>query len=174
MNEQDAAIFMVAAYTGLRQGELRALRWRHINVEDQRVTVEAAISDGQVSSTKSRRIRIVPLTIAACRHLERVARRSRFLDCEDCVFCGKDGEILDGSALSKRFRRAQREAGLRIRRFHDLRHTFGSIAVRRLDLVKVQTLLGHASLTTTERYLHSRPRTDDATRLAEAFESTNG
>lgn len=79
-----------------------------------------------------------------------------------------------GSALSKRFRRAQREAGLRIRRFHDLRHTFGSIAVRRLDLVKVQTLLGHASLTTTERYLHSQPRTDDAARLAEAFESTNG
>jgi len=174
MNEQDAAIFMVAAYTGLRQGELRALRWRHINIEDQRVTVEAAISDGQVSTTKSRRIRIVPLTIAACRHLERVARRSHFLDREDFVFCGKDGEILDGSALSKRFRRAQREAGLRIRRFHDLRHTFGSIAVRRLDLVKVQTLLGHASLTTTERYLHSRPRTDDAARLAEAFESTNG
>lgn len=172
LNEQDAAIFMLAAYTGLRQGELRALRWRHIDLKGRRITVDSAISDNTISTTKSRRIRTVPLTDAACHHLERIATRSHFLDQEDFVFCGHDGSFLDGSALSKRFRRALREAGLRHRRFHDLRHTFGSIAVRRFDPVTVQTLMGHSSLTTTERYLHSRPRTDDASKLAEAFESS--
>ena len=171
LNQQDAAIFIVAAHTGLRQGELRALRWRHVNLEDQRVTVEAAISAGEVSTTKSRRIRTVPLTETACRQFKRMASRSHFLEPEDFVFCNASGGILDESALRRRFRRVQQKAGLRVRRFHDLRHTFGSIAVRRFDPVTVQTLMGHSSLTTTERYLHSRPRADDAAKLGEAFES---
>ncbi|MCB0859998.1 MAG: site-specific integrase [Solirubrobacterales bacterium] len=171
LNQQDAAIIIVAAHTGLRQGELRALRWRHVDLEGQRVTVEAAISDGEVSTTKSRRIRTVPLTNTACRHLKGVASRSHFLEPEDLVFCGGAGGILDESALRRRFRRVQEKAGLRVRRFHDLRHTFGSVAVRRFDPVTVQSLMGHSSLSTTERYLHSRPRADDAAKLSEAFES---
>jgi len=170
-NEQDAAIFVVAAHTGLRQGELRALRWRHLDLKGRRVTVESAISDGQVSTTKSRRVRTVPLTDTARHNFERLASRPHFLEREDFIFCAGDGTVLDGSALGKRFRRAQRKAGIRIRRFHDLRHTFGSVAVRRFDPVTVQALMGHASLTTTERYLHSRPRADDAAKLSEAFES---
>lgn len=83
LNHQDAAIFIVAAHTGLRQGELRALRWRHVDLEDQRVTVDAAISDGEVSTTKSRRIRTVPLTDMACLQFRRVASRSHFLEPED-------------------------------------------------------------------------------------------
>lgn len=173
MNDQDAALFMLAAYTGLRQGELRALRWCHIDLKERRITVEAAISDGQVSTTKSRRVRSVPLTDAACFHLQKVATRPHFRNQQDFVFCGYRGEVLDDSALRRRFRKAQKKAGVEPRRFHDLRHTFGSVAVRRFDPVTVQTLMGHSSLTTTERYLHSRPRTDDANKLAEAFESSN-
>lgn len=71
--------------------------------------------------------------------------------------------------MRKRFQRAQLAAEIRVRRFHDLRHTFGSLAIRRLDSVTVQAMMGHSRLTTTERYLHAKPRTDDAARLSEAF-----
>jgi len=111
------------------------------------------------------------LTDSAQRHFKRIASRPHFLEREDFIFCSGDGTLLDGSALGKRFRKDQQKADIRIRRFHDLRHTFGSVAVRRFDPVTVQTLMGHASLTTTERYLHSRPRADDAAKLSDAFRS---
>lgn len=171
MNDQDAAIFMLAAYTGLRQGELRALRWRHVFLAEQRLSVEEAISGDEFSTTKSRRVRSVPLTEAACDLIVGLRRRGRWLCDDDLLFCSSDGSPLNASALRRRFKQAQRKAGVRPRRFHDLRHTFGSIAVRKFDPVTVQRLMGHANLKTTERYMHSRPRADDATRLAEAFAS---
>lgn len=171
MNDQDAAIFMLAAYTGLRQGELRAVRWRHVFLSEQRLSVEEAISGGEFSTTKSRRVRSVPLTEAACELIRELRERGRWLEDEELLFCANDGSPLNASALTRRFKQAQRKAEVRVRRFHDLRHTFGSIAVRRFDPVTVQRLMGHANLKTTERYMHSRPRADDASRLAEAFAS---
>lgn len=171
MNDQDAAIVILATYTGLRQGELRALRWRHVFLAEQRLSVEEAISGDEFSTTKSRRVRSVPLVAAACDLIRGLRTRGQWLGDEDLLFCASDGTPLNASALRRRFKQAQRKAGVRVRRFHDLRHTFGSIAVRRFDPVTVQRLMGHANLKTTERYLHSRPRADDASRLAEAFAS---
>ncbi len=47
--------------------------------------------------------------------------------------------------------------------------TFGSLAIRRFDLVAVKEMMGHSKLTTTERYLHSRPRPTDAATLTAIF-----
>jgi integrase len=58
-----------------------------------------------------------------------------------------------------------------VRRFHDLRHTFGSLAVREFDLVAIKNMMGHAKLSTTERYLHTKPRPDDAAKLTDIFKS---
>jgi integrase len=57
----------------------------------------------------------------------------------------------------------------RRRHNHDLRHTFGSLAVRKFDVVTVKEMMGHSKLATTERYLHSKPRSDDAAKLTSAF-----
>ncbi len=171
-DEQDAAIFLFAAFTGLRRGELLALRWRNVDLDSRLLVVDAAVSAGEISTTKTRRIRTLPLTEAACRQLEIVAARGRWCGRDDFVFCGSAGDFMDGTMLSKRFRRAQEEANVRVRRFHDLRHTFGTTAVRRFDLPKVKEWMGHANLTTTQRYLHSKPRPDDANNLGAAFEST--
>ena len=58
-------------------------------------------------------------------------------------------------------------------RFHDLRHCFGSVAVRAFPLSDVQAMLGHAHITTTMRYVHHRPGADDAARLSSAFRGEN-
>ena len=55
-------------------------------------------------------------------------------------------------------------------RFHDLRHTAGSLLVRALDPVTVRDILGHASIHTTERYLHARRAAGLADAATAAFD----
>lgn len=169
INEQDAALFTIAAFTGLRLGELLALRWRDVNLNGGVLSVSRAMSAGEEASTKSRRSRVVPLAQQAKDALEMLRRRDHFTGRNDFVFCRADGGPLDRSAVRKRFIRAQKKAGVRVRRFHDLRHTFGSLAIRRFDLVAVKEMMGHSKLTTTERYLHSKPRPSDTAMLTAIF-----
>jgi integrase len=168
-NEQDAALFTIAACTGLRLGELVALRWRDADLRGGVLTVSRAISAGEETSTKSRRSRTVPLAEQAIAAFKRLLERDNFKNRDDFVFCGPAGGRLDGSAVRARFIRAQKKAQLRVRRFHDLRHTFGTLAIRRFDLVSVKEMMGHAQLSTTERYLHSKPRPSDAAKLTALF-----
>ena len=56
--------------------------------------------------------------------------------------------------------------------FHQLRHSFGSVAIDKLSAVEVQHAMGHAQLTTTQRYLHYRDGRDLANRLQGAFART--
>ena len=80
------------------------------------------------------------------------------------------GRPLDGSALRRRYRRAQNAAEVRPLRFHDLRHTFGSLlAARGVDVVTIQSAMGHSALRTTGRYLHARPASEQAQAFTAAF-----
>ena len=168
-DDQDAAIFIVAAFSGLRLGELLALRWRHIDFVDAKLLVESSWSGGKLTTPKSRKWRAVPLADQPAAVLAQLAERPNFGSREDLVFCNAVGDYLDPSALRKRYRRAQAAAGLRPLRFHDLRHSFGSLVIREFDPVSVKDFMGHSKITTTERYLHARPRRTDAARLTKAF-----
>ena len=72
--------------------------------------------------------------------------------------------------MRRRYVDAQKAAGLRSLRFHDLRHSFGTIAANAaLSGRELQAWMGHADFRTTQRYLHYRERGDEAARLASAF-----
>jgi integrase len=160
----------VSAYAGLRLGELLALRWRDIDFTGQVITVGRAMSAGVETSTKSGRVRLVPLVDPAAAALDRVSRRSDFTDPDELVFCNAFGRTLDTSALRRRFRRAQEAAELRPLRWHDLRHTYGSLlAAHGVDLVSIKDAMGHSALATTGRYLHARPASEQAARFTRAF-----
>jgi hypothetical protein len=58
--------------------------------------------------------------------------------------------------------------------FHDLRHTFGTLAVRVFPLSDVKEMMGHADLQTTMRYVHHVPRHDAGRRLSQAFAVESG
>ena len=60
-SEQDAAIFLTAAFTGLRQGELIALRWRDVDFAGSRIRVRASYTNGHLTSPKSGKVRSVPM-----------------------------------------------------------------------------------------------------------------
>jgi integrase len=102
--------------------------------------------------------------------LARLLQRERWTRPDDLVFVSETGTHLDGSALRRRYRAAQTAAELRPLRFHDLRHTFGSLAVRGAESTReLQEWMGHADARTTARYTHYKPRTSEAARLAGAF-----
>ena len=169
-DRQDAELIRLAAYAGLRQGELLALRWRDVDFAGSALTVARAMSGGVESSTKSGRVRRVPLADQAGAALERLSRRENFTAPGELVFCNVLGRPLDPSALRRRYRRAQSAAGVRPLRFHDLRHTFGSLlAARGVDVVTIQHAMGHSALATTSRYLHARPASEQAHAFTAAF-----
>ncbi len=81
------------------------------------------------------------------------------------------GWTADSSALRRRFTRAQAATRVRPLRWHDLRHTYGSLlAANGVDLVTIQSAIGHSALATTGRYLHARPASDEAARFTRAFD----
>lgn len=81
------------------------------------------------------------------------------------MFCRVDGEHLDGDQLRKRYKAALAAAGLKPIRFHDLRHSFGTLAVQGFELPEVRAYMGHKDIATTMRYVHHVPRHDAADRL---------
>ena len=90
-------------------------------------------------------------------------RRSRLLR--------RQGGHLAGHKLRDRYKAALKKAGLRELRFHDLRHTFGSHAIRTADSREVMEWMGHQDLATTQRYLQFKPRQDAARRISAAFQA---
>ncbi len=171
-DSQDAEIIRVAAYAGLRLGELLALRWHDVDFASSALTVARAMSAGEETSTKSGRVRRVPMADQAAAALDRMSRRERYTGPNDFVFCNVYGRALDDSALRRRYRRAQAAAGVRPLHFHGLRHTFGSLlAMRGVDVVTIQKAMGHSALATTSRYLHARPASEQAHVFTRAFRS---
>lgn len=77
-DEQDAQLVRVAAYAGLRLGELLALRWRDVDLTGSALTIARAMSAGVESSTKSGRVRRVPLAEQAAAALDHMSRRERY------------------------------------------------------------------------------------------------
>ena len=167
---QDGAIVLVAAYAGLRMGEVLALRVRDIDFAAEAIRVMGSIDHVEgIGPTKGGRGRSVPMVPEVAQTLARILGRDDFTGADDLVFPNSIGEPIDNSALRRRYKAAQKRAGLRPLRFHDLRHTFGSLAARVAQAREVQAWLGHADIRTTARYSHHRPQSDDAAKLARAF-----
>ncbi len=169
---QDAELIRVAAYAGLRLGELLALRWRDVDFAGHALTISRALSDGVETTTKSGRFRRVPLPDQAAGALDRLSKRGDYTAAGELVFCNVFGRPLDGSALRRRYKRARDAIGLRPLRFHDLRHTYGSLlAAGGVDLVTIQAAMGHSDLATTSRYLHARPASEQAALFTQIFQT---
>jgi integrase len=168
------AIIVLAAFTGLRMGELRALRWRDIDFAGRLVHVRRNLPHGSREERvpKSRQARSVPLLDQAVPVLDGLSRRERFTGPGDLVFPSSTGAHLDDKPIRVGLYDAMAAAEIDRDRgtgkpfvFHDLRHSFGTLAVRAFPLTDVQTFMGHESIGTTRGYVHYVPRHDAADRL---------
>ena len=157
-----------ALRTGMRQGELAALRWEDVNlIGKPSITVRRSAdtrTKTRVSTTKTgkeRKIRIGPRTVEVLkahhdRQLEERMAAASWAD-SDLVFPNTKGKVRRRDSVMRSLRRLLEEADLpKDVRFHDLRHPAGTLALRQgVPLHTVSKMLGHADpAMTLRRYAH--------------------
>ena len=169
----DAVLFETAALTGLRVGELVALRWMDVDWTAQRVGVRRNHVMGEFDTPKSRRsTRSVPMAHRLGIALERFSRVSAWSGDGDLVFADPlTGEPLSKWSILRRFRKALAAAGLdTTHRYHDLRHTFGSqTAAAGVPMRTLQEWMGHRDIQTTQRYADYAPSGKEVEFIEAAF-----
>ena len=170
--EQDRlyAAFFLEMGTGLRRGELLALRWQDIDLEDEKIFVQRTVvrTRKENGSTKTELVyqepktkkskSSVPIPEDAVKELK--AHRSRqaqerlffgqaYHD-NGLVFCSEDGRQLDPRNFTKRYGRLLKQAELPEVSFHTLRHTFATLMLAEGEEMRtVQEILRHTRLGTT-------------------------
>lgn len=143
----------LAAYAGLRSGEVRALEWRDVDLRRGVLTVRHSISLNKVVKPKSDKHRVVPIAdplrvILADAFATQKARGR--------VILTRAGTSPSRQAVLTRLKKLEARLGLATWSFHHLRHYFVSTLVRRgASLRAVQDLAGHGTIRTTEGYTHA-------------------
>lgn len=178
---QIAAAITVSAFTGLRLGEIRGLRWRDVDFANALVHVRRAYWRSREGAPKSGKARSVPLIDQAAAALDGLSQRERWIGPDDYVFPSATGGPLHDAILRAGLCHAMEAAGVsRDRgtgqpfRWHDLRHSFGTLAVRAFPLSDVKAYMGHANIETTMIYVHHVPQHDAARKLAALIDAEQG
>ncbi len=157
-NGRLAALFAVAITLGLRPGELRALRWDHVNLDQGVVYVwRSTRRDGDTKTPQSRRSLVLPkraidaLKVHKKRQAaERLSAGEDWQD-HDLVFCREDGTQYTRDALNWRFGQMTRRAGIGHWHAHEGRHTAVSIMSNNGVLIQdISDTMGHKSTHVTE------------------------
>lgn len=164
--------------TGLRRGEILALRWGDVDFKRRLVIISRAVvkfkGEIEFRLKTDGSYRVVPLTVDATMALETHRRfqdeRKVRTDGEALVFCNEDGTAIDPSALTHRFAKV----GPKGMRFHDLRHSHASIlAAQGVHPKIIQERMGHASVRyVMDTYVHTKTLQEEAVAaLTQAFSS---
>lgn len=171
--ELDRTLYLTAAMTGLRVGELVALRWRDVDWKAGRVRVRQNYVLGEFGTPKSRRsTRSVPMDDAVGGALARLQQQAPRTGDDELVFTDPTTlDVLDKAAILRRYKRALKAAHLdETHVFHDLRHTFGTrCAAAGVPMRMLQEWMGHRDIETTQRYADYAPSADEAAMIARAF-----
>jgi integrase len=166
-------LYVAAVMTGMRQGELLALRWQDVDWSAQRIRVNRNYVNGKYGTPKSHRGRSVPLADRLGGELDRLYKSSAYTADDDLVFGSPHtGQPMNGHTLTRTFHTALERAGVRKVRFHDLRHTFGTrMAAAGVPMRTLQEWMGHRDFRTTLLYADYAPGAHEADLVNGAFAS---
>ena len=164
-------LFAVAVSTGLRQGEILALRWEDVNLEAGRLSVRHALARtaagdyavGETKTSKSRRTLPLSQTARDALRRQRTRQDTAWFAAgpawqdprgrEGTVFTDSVGRPLDPPHVTYAFQKALAAAGLPRVRFHDLRHSAATIMLSEgVPLAVVSEVLGHSSIAITSAH----------------------
>lgn len=169
--ELDRVLYRVASQTGMRQGELVALRWGAVDWPARKIRVRRNYVLGEDIEPKSQRSkRGVPMGDQVATAL--AAFQPFDATDDDLVFADPvSGSYMSNAAILRRFRTALKRAGLPTsHRFHDLRHTFATrMAAHGTPIRTLQEFLGHRDIQTTMRYADYAPSIHEAQMVDAAF-----
>ncbi|MBI4438222.1 site-specific integrase [Candidatus Uhrbacteria bacterium] len=143
---------LLALETGLRWGEIAALRWESIDFHGRQLTVERALSREVLSSTKTHQVRHVPVPEDLVEILRGTPTRTGF------VFGSAPESPMNYRCARTALRNTCKRAGLPMFGWHVLRHTYASTLARAgVPLYTIQKVLGHSTPLMTQRYAHLAP-----------------
>jgi integrase len=158
-DEPVRTIVLLAVMTGLRIGEILALRWGRIDLGAGKLRVEETCYKGKFGTPKTRASRReVPLTPGVVQALQAHHVNSRDTANEALVFATRSGTPLASNNLRKRqLHPASKQAGLGSIDWHSLRHTHGTLLHEQGTPLRVaQAQLGHSHMSTTlQVYTHA-------------------
>jgi integrase len=144
-------LFMLAVFTGARQGELLGLKWGDIDWESKQIHIQRTYTKGQFFATKTRssnrRVDLGPKVSTELKKWKLACPKSDL----DLVFPNGLGKPMNYSNMMNRyFKPALKKASLPKIRFHDLRHTYASLLIEQGENLKyIQSQLGHSTPTVT-------------------------
>lgn len=161
----------VALYTGLRQGEILALRWGDVDLTTRRLAVRGTLQRRQSAwfierpkTERSTRVVTVPDALVDVLNAHRQRQRERRLAAgpawstawPELIFTDAKGLPIVGSTLTHTFRLTLERAGLKSCRFHDLRHGAATLMLASgVDITTISAILGHSTLAvTSDFYAH--------------------
>lgn len=178
-------IVYLAAFTGMRRGELLGLRWQDIDLggkviyvrqQAKYVRTEKKMVVGRLKTDHA--YRDIPITDKVVAVLKKqkawqVANKLKLATAypeSDLVFTDEAGAIISINCVSEGFKYAVNKVKVEYRSFHHLRHTFASIAISNVPNVKaISMTLGHATITETmDTYGHLMPGDNHAVTAAVA------
>jgi integrase len=153
-SEQDMkyrTLFMLALFSGSRQGELLGLKWTDIDWENNQIHIQRTFNNQRWYSTKTdasnRKIDLGPVMMKELKEWKLACPPNDL----DLIFPNEAGQPINHSNLVKRhFEPALAKANIEKIRFHDLRHTYASLLIEQGENIKyIQSQLGHSSPTVT-------------------------
>lgn len=150
-------LFLVAVFTGLRQGELLGLKWDDVDWINKQVCVNRTYNHGKFMEPKSkasyRRVDLAPMVVEELKKWKLACTPSKL----NLVFPNEVGEPMEANNMLHRgYNPALRRAGLRRINFHGLRHTYASLQIDNdANLKYLQGQMGHSSINVTlDTYSH--------------------
>ncbi len=149
--EEWYAATCLAGEAGLRVGEIKALRWREdVDMVARTITVNFQTRNKETTTPKGRTRRTVPMTTRLHEALKRMS-----VIREGLVVRNLDGKAKTDDQADKAMGRICRRAGLPVRLFHTLRHSFGThAALFGVNPWRLQAWLGHKRIDETMLYVH--------------------
>ena len=154
---------LLCLYTGIRVGELCALKWDEVNLKEHTMRIGRTMQRLQVKNREDKKtevkilepksahsIRNIPLPDFFVEELEKYYVSGAFL------LTGDKEKFTEPRVIQKRFKKILKECGIADANFHAIRHSFATRCVELgFDIKSLSEILGHASVTITmNRYVH--------------------
>lgn len=140
-------MILLALKTGMRQGEILALRWEHVDLDRGVIHVRRSVWEGTEKRPKSKKPRDIPISAVREALVQHRHERGPY------VFCNAEGKPFTKQECRRPLARALKRAGLPHFGWHSFRHTFAShLVMKGVPLPAIQQLLGHSVITVTMRY----------------------
>lgn len=157
-------LFLLDLATGLRQGELLALDWEHIDLKNKTAKIDRSVKEVYIYDDENTKhietIFQTPKTLTSFRTIfipdVLIEMLNKVDNKEGLLFKDDNGKPLKGKNISTKWTKILKGCNLPHKKFHSIRHTYASMLLQNgVDIETVAELMGHSAISITQIYLHS-------------------